>query len=147
MPTNNITELREDLRALDESIEHWIRMRDGTHAEDESLDSASCACCVLGTRRARKYGHANPDIDRCLYCPVYDVTRKSLCKGTPYTDAYDVLVPAGTRPSPESYYIIYRFDLARLSDKGRFESPVADEINFLQDVRAQVIIRLAKLEK
>ena len=153
MSSKGIQELEEDLEALDGSIEHWVRMRDGTHRDRESPGAEDCACCRLSLQRAKDDDRAEKDY--CEHCPIYDVTGIVMCLGTPYKGAYSILRGDDRDLSPEeqSYCVLVNgkiervHDLARLSTAGRFESPVAKEIKFLKFVRARVASRLAKLKE
>ena len=59
----------ETLTALEESIAHWERIRDGKEAE---LGTANCALCQTFY-----------DV-RCIGCPVREASRRSSCDDTPY---------------------------------------------------------------
>lgn len=65
----------EVLEALEDSIAHWERMRDGTAAEHEIPNVVSCALCVLFF------------YNDCDGCPVKEKTKHILCRRTPYRNA------------------------------------------------------------
>ena len=103
MSSEGIRELEEDLKALDESIEHWVRMRDGTHRDGELPSGMACACCQLCMQRQDNDDY--PEEEYCEYCPIYDVTGEEVCLGTPYKDAYDIRVlNLSFSATPQSYY-------------------------------------------
>lgn len=68
------------LTALDESIMHWMRMRDGNRiitasGEPEEPCSKDCALCELH--------------QWCDGCPIYEKTGESQCDATPFYAASD----------------------------------------------------------
>ena len=71
--------------ALQQSIEHWERLRDGTHHEHEQPSDLDCALCNRFTcgvcQRFNNYGEL---IEKC---PVFEVTGIFACRNSPYGDA------------------------------------------------------------
>ena len=68
------------LRALDDSIAHWERLRDcktKKELDDEGVGGVACALCLQFQVNSQ-----------CTECPVHLVTGKQLCVGTPYVDAF-----------------------------------------------------------
>ena len=68
------------LTALDESITHWMRMRDGNRiitasGEPEEPCSKDCALCELH--------------QWCDGCPIYEKTGEPRCDATPFYAASD----------------------------------------------------------
>ena len=63
------------MSAIDESIAHWERMRDGTGADGEEPTGPNCALC-------KKHLWCNG-------CPVALFTRSTSCSRSPYTAARD----------------------------------------------------------
>lgn len=119
-------ELKEDLKVLDESVEHWIRMRDGLAHPGEIPDRASCPCCVLDESRRRWL-----EARECTRCPIYKTTLSYDCVGTPYGSAADVLRRRGTE----------RIDPLEADE--RFM--VQREIDFLTMLRESTFYRLRGL--
>ena len=69
------------LTALDESIMHWIRMRDGNRiitasGEPEEPCAKDCALCELY-------------FEVCDDCPIYEKTGEPQCDATPFYEASD----------------------------------------------------------
>lgn len=62
------------LKALNESIRHWERMRKNPHGEDRP-HGEDCALCDLFFHKA------------CSACPVRIATGQLYCYGTPYYQA------------------------------------------------------------
>lgn len=71
-----ITELLLNISLLEQSIEHWTRLRDGTKAPDEDHYSSSCPLC--------KEYYIHPQL-YCQHCPIYQDTGKRYCALTPWT--------------------------------------------------------------
>lgn len=67
---------KETLAAIQDSIKHWERMRDGKNGASENPGPAACALCVLFF-----------DSSSCAGCPIATKTVQKLCLGTPYYDA------------------------------------------------------------
>lgn len=78
LATSTIKDLEEDLVAIEMSIAHWERMRDGAELSDELPGVNSCDLCLLATKRNDKH---------CTRCPVAMVTGHSDCRRTPYNAA------------------------------------------------------------
>jgi hypothetical protein len=57
--------------ALERSIRHWKRIRDG---RDRQIGRVSCSLCELFIERD------------CEGCPVHEHTKQAHCFGTPYTE-------------------------------------------------------------
>ena len=71
----------ETLQALQESIEHWERLANGTRKEGETIYGEDCALCAL-------FYTGEED---CVGCPVAEQTGKPECHGTPWLQAMDAL--------------------------------------------------------
>ena len=78
---------KENIKALDESIAHWRRLRDFKQKDGEKPDYDWCACCKLDDLRSEASPDYFPSV--CLSCPVYDFTDEEACNGTPIRDASD----------------------------------------------------------
>ena len=65
-------------KALQESIEHWERMRDDPAPQCEAPTSEDCPCC-----------HLYFDAD-CQGCPIHEHTGKRFCEETPYRHAASI---------------------------------------------------------
>lgn len=73
-------------KALDESIEHWKRLRDGTTSDSEGISSDSCALCQIYI-----CDHTIP----CSRCPIKEFTGLPDCDGTPYGDVDEIFENVG----------------------------------------------------
>lgn len=118
----------ENVKALDESIEHWCRLRDLKQEEGEQPTSDWCACCVLDEQRCdsnpREYNGS------CSSCPIMDFTGKLWCDGTPYYAAANA----------------WRFcDRACVADPGARQLMQA-EVDFLVKVRRSEQRKLENLQ-
>lgn len=71
-PTRSEPMTPEALKALNESIEHWKRMRDDRE-RGESPSATDCALC-------RQFSN-------CIGCPVADEVGVDGCQDTPFEDA------------------------------------------------------------
>ncbi len=66
-------------RALDMSIAHWKRHKEGKAESGEGIYSDDCALCVKYINDTEGYRDAY-----CEKCPVKERTGYSLCRGTPW---------------------------------------------------------------
>lgn len=100
---------QETLKALEESIEHWERLANGTSASDETIGSSSCALCILAERKSEQFMDAyerdptpvsSDPVSRetfhqvyrgCYGCPVLAHTGKTSCVGTPWDEVSNVV--------------------------------------------------------
>jgi hypothetical protein len=80
-----------DIRLLDESIEHWRRMRDDPEG-GEMPHGSDCPLC-------REY---HPDgKSRCSGCPLFEHTGGESCQGTPYGNALTAFQRLSGLANPE----------------------------------------------
>ena len=70
---------KETKVALQESIEHWERLRDGTQRRGETTGVLDCALCQRFYPSCQR---RNEEL-----CPVYMSTGWSLCRKSPYKKA------------------------------------------------------------
>lgn len=70
----------ETLKALQASIKHWERMRDGKNYHDEVPDSKNCNLCIRFAKNGCCLGEE--------LCPVHQKTGAPSCANTPYHDAH-----------------------------------------------------------
>lgn len=68
----------ESIRLLDESIAHWVRMREDRKC-GEKPTGRYCALC-------ERYYRGRP---KCTGCPIANYAESYLCRGTPYEEAPD----------------------------------------------------------
>jgi hypothetical protein len=80
--------IRKIERALKKSIAHWGRMAAGEQKSGEVPSWLHCALCDLFIG------------ERCVGCPVFNITGKTYCKGTPYIKASAIFFDKGERFSP-----------------------------------------------
>lgn len=78
-PLKTAEELEGDILAIEDSIKHWERMRDGREQGKESPRGTHCALC-------RVYAVSDPD-DICNGCPIAHVSGKICCGNTPWGTA------------------------------------------------------------
>ena len=60
-------------KALESSIKHWIRMRDGKQTRDEGPYGGDCALCLTFAG------------EKCAGCPIEEKTGVFGCYNTPYS--------------------------------------------------------------
>lgn len=125
---------KEQEKALEESIAHWERMRDGNRILSvlrgnkylESTGDLDCACCTLAHKKDEvdyyedEDGYERPT--ECAGCPIYQYTGLPDCRNTPYNKAAMV--------NPNGYGDIY----STINITNRFYEAAQAEINFLQTV-------------
>lgn len=68
------------INALRDSIAHWERMRDLTHAEGESCYDDSCALCGL-------FDSSKCETEEFGRCPLLEHTSSYMCDHYTYIDA------------------------------------------------------------
>ena len=73
--------------ALQESIEHWERLRDGTHEKNEHPYASQCSLCLRFDCGVCVI--FDKDLEEVERCPVYKKTGKDTCEETPYNKAYE----------------------------------------------------------
>lgn len=104
-------------RALDSSIDHWKRMRDGKRRKtcslrsfiDDGLEWPCAPDCAL----CRNFSLKN---NSCNGCPIKEKTGKDDCDGTPYMDALNAYIRHGV-------------------DSEQFKAASQKMINFLESLR------------
>ncbi len=82
--------------ALELSIAHWERMRDGKRIyqfgrnELEKPFGEDCACCILASKSKRITLEDEEGFEfesACRGCPIFEYTSKPDCENTPWDDA------------------------------------------------------------
>lgn len=96
--------MNRKIAALQNSIEHWRRIRDCVPGEKPNGEQ--CACCQI----------AEPN---CIDCPVFEYTQTTYCHITPYKKAY-------------AAYINYHRIIEHPVTKKQFQTACQREINFLK---------------
>ncbi len=71
------------MKALDESIAHWERMRDNPLTCGEKPNAIHCSLCASFLYPVKLSSQ------ECDGCPVYKKTGEKYCDNTPYTEARD----------------------------------------------------------
>ena len=85
---------KEDtLKAIDDSIQHWRRMRDSPSC-GERPSSLECKLCNLFLG-ADKPNTSHKD---CEDCPIKIYTERKYCNGTPYNEAQRAFVLKDQEP-------------------------------------------------
>lgn len=105
--------LVDEMKALDESIEHWERLADcESHQEiaTEGWGAMSCSLCVEFMA-----------IYNCLGCPVFASSNQLYCMGTPYQKAYEY---NKSRDAKMNF------------DKAKWQGLATAELNFLRSLRS-----------
>ena len=118
----------ENIKALDESIEHWCRLRDLKQKEGERPNSEWCACCKLDEMRKKASPRDFPDA--CNGCPVNDFNNDDGCFMTPFLNALDAW---------------YRSKMAS-NVKTRNRELMQAEVDFLKEVRQSEQRKLENLQ-
>jgi len=102
---------QETREALQASIAHWIRMRDGERIEiDGELEYPSGVHCALCQMFSNRQNHG-----RCIGCPVAEHTGSSGCVGTPFLLANIAWIDFGL-------------------DSDKFREAAAKEVAFLESL-------------
>lgn len=83
---------KKTLKALEESIAHWERMRDDPDCGEEPSGTDCPLCARFGGE------------ERCYGCPVYDRTLRRNCEGSPLADAV-VARYLAVRASPADKFV------------------------------------------
>lgn len=69
-------------KALEQSINHWKRMRDGKPRKNEWPIDMDCSLC-------KRFKNSFYELEKeCVGCPIFIKTGKKYCYKTPYDKAY-----------------------------------------------------------
>lgn len=76
------------IKKTQQSIRHWIRLRDGKNKSNEGITTESCPLCKTYYTRENPY-HDNPFGPNysCYGCPISAATGDGDCRGSPWDDA------------------------------------------------------------
>ena len=129
--------VNKQLTALDASIEHWKRMHDDTHGENESPIGEHCECC-------EQFWPAD-GLTSCQECPIALYAGRTGCDGTPYENAYKAWCDLEHAHFSSFVYDPNGYEKTRTKKKWKRES--MKQIKFMQRVRAWIVNELIKAEK
>jgi hypothetical protein len=72
------------LKALKQSIAHWMRLASGKSKQNEDTGRSDCALCAQFNRVDQ------PHLTDCAGCPIFKYTGRQYCAGTPFEVADDM---------------------------------------------------------